>query len=969
MARKRGFNSSGDEFSPESYGREEMLYSAGRRDTAQFKVGQRWVSEMEPELGLGKITSTQSRFVEISFHGGADKRRYSKENAPLLRVQFGPNSHIELKNGKKLLVLKTEEKDQELFYTTKEGVVAESELSDSMRAAGPLDRLMAGEFDPLSAFTLRYDAQKLKSVIENSNALGFTGPRIQLIPHQLYIAQQVAARYKRRVLLADEVGLGKTIEACLILHRLILTAKVNRVLITVPNALVHLWFVELLRKFNLTFKIFDEQYLNGIEDKECNPFLTEQFVLCTTDLLVKNTIAAQQALNAKWDLLVVDEVHHAREGSDFFRLLEKLTLTVSDVLFLSATPEHYGNREHFARLQLLDSARYGEYDTFLKEMKFHSQIAAVTGKILDGNELTEEEVEFLTTLSASHKTISAEEIRTASSAKETTRDEMVATLLDLFGVGRAIFRNTRANIGGFPSRTVMVKPLQANKSVKERVIREYKFDSEPVPSDTKISLSADPRIDYIVSILKEFKDQKMVLICTTKEKAVAIDAALKKKISVDTALFHEDMTLIQRDRNAAWFSEEDGARLLLCSEIGSEGRNFQFAHHLILFDLPHNPSLLEQRIGRLDRIGQKGPIIIHLPVIIDTPYSVLARWYNEGLELLETSFAGSFEVYERVREELREVIAAVIKGSEKEELLEKLIAHTFRVKTEIAERLQSSRDRLLEQHSFRPLKAKKLIDLIRKTEKSKELERVVMSLLKEQGIFAEQTGNRTYKLWADAFGEKELPGIRESRPVITFDRSTALHREDFEFITMDHPSVRGLFDLYLGSASGNCTLVQVKGKKQKLILETVFVIECNAPLSLNTSRFLPPEPVRIAVDQSMNDCTDEINALLSEDKLVQLKTHPILSNEHLKMLFPEMVRSAEEVAFDISSNRIKRARQEISKSLGNEIDRFNYLRDLNESVSEQELEAVRKEKDELIEAVDGAVLRLDALRLIILHQG
>ena len=84
----------------------------------------------------------------------------------------------------------------------------------------------------------------------------------------------------------------------------------------------------------------------------------------------------------------------------------------------------------------------------------------------------------------------------------------------------------------------------------------------------------------------------------------ALQSALLDVLKVDSALFHEDLSLIQRDRNAAYFADQEGAQILLCSEIGSEGRNFQFAHHLVLFDLPLNPELLEQRIGRLDRIGQ-----------------------------------------------------------------------------------------------------------------------------------------------------------------------------------------------------------------------------------------------------------------------------------------------------------------------------------------------------------------------------
>ena len=93
--------------------------------------------------------------------------------------------------------------------------------------------------------------------------------------------------------------------------------------------------------------------------------------------------------------------------------------------------------------------------------------------------------------------------------------------------------------------------------------------------------------------------------------------------SLRMAAFHEGLTLVQRDRSAAWFADPDGARLLICSEIGSEGRNFQFCHHLVMFDLPQHPDQLEQRIGRLDRIGQESDVEIHVPVVAGSAIEVL----------------------------------------------------------------------------------------------------------------------------------------------------------------------------------------------------------------------------------------------------------------------------------------------------------------------------------------------------------
>jgi ATP-dependent helicase HepA len=140
--------------------------------------------------------------------------------------------------------------------------------------------------------------------------------------------------------------------------------------------------------------------------------------------------------------------------------------------------------------------------------------------------------------------------------------------------------------------------------------------------------------------MKALHPAKVLLICRSKEKVLALEQALKERGHLKVGVFHEDLTIVQRDRNAAWFSESGGARLLLCSEIGSEGRNFQFAHHLVLFDLPLHPELLEQRIGRLDRIGQSEDIHIHVPYLTGSPQEVLVRWYHEGLNAFEDYLEG-----------------------------------------------------------------------------------------------------------------------------------------------------------------------------------------------------------------------------------------------------------------------------------------------------------------------------------------
>src|SRR5690606_30569118 len=167
---------------------------------------------------------------------------------------------------------------------------------------------------------------------------------IDLIPHQLYIAHEVSSRYAPRVLLSDQVGLGKTIEACLILHRLLVTGSISRVLILVPESLVHQWFIELLRKFNLWFHIFDEERCASLDESapDGNPFLDNQLIICSIEFLANSRKRSQQAISAGWDMLVVDEAHHLEWSLDHvsteYGIVELLSKESTGLLLLTATP-------------------------------------------------------------------------------------------------------------------------------------------------------------------------------------------------------------------------------------------------------------------------------------------------------------------------------------------------------------------------------------------------------------------------------------------------------------------------------------------------------------------------------------------------------------------------------------------------------------------------------------------------------
>ena len=250
--------------------------------------------------------------MQVEFRSAGETRTYAIDHAPLKRVRFRAGDKVKTEADQEFVVKQVEERQGLLIYIGEHQQLSEAQLGDRVNLQGPQERLFAGRFDTSTAFVLRRRTLDLLHRSRKSPVRGFVGGRIDLIPHQLYIAQEVGNRHAPRVMLSDEVGLGKTIEACLILHRLLLSGRADRILVLVPESLVHQWFVEMLRRFNVWLHIFDEERCASIEagEPDANPFLDDQLVLTSVDFLARDPRRSAQAVAAGWDVLVVDEAHH-----------------------------------------------------------------------------------------------------------------------------------------------------------------------------------------------------------------------------------------------------------------------------------------------------------------------------------------------------------------------------------------------------------------------------------------------------------------------------------------------------------------------------------------------------------------------------------------------------------------------------------------------------------------------------------
>jgi ATP-dependent helicase HepA len=920
-----------------------------------FTPGQRWISSTEPELGLGIITEVDFNRITMLFLATGDKRVYAKNNAPLIRVRFSVGDEIEDTDNNKLTVKQCIEKDDLISYvgvsmSGQEVQIDELDLNHHTQFSKPQDRLFTGQFDPSQWYHLRYATWQRIQRSQQSPVRGLIGARAALLPHQIYIAHEAANRPAPRVMLADEVGLGKTIEAGLILQYRLINDLSNRILIIVPESLLHQWLVEMLRRFNLHFSIFDQERCNETHTE--NPFLAEQLVLCSLDFFQEHPERQQEALQAEWDLVVVDEAHHLQwseqNPSPEYQFIEALGQKSPGLILLSATPEQLGKESHFARLRLLDPDRFYNFSDFLKEDTQFEPIAEAASMLADGEPLTEETQNFLKTLLKQDGVEDLLEKVVQPEQADSARSEILQLLIDHHGTGRILFRNSRQTVGGFPERECHSYALTETKEAGEGS-----------------AILDDPRYSWLVEKMGDLGDQKAVLICHQAETAVELGQTLKNKAGIQAAIFHEGLTIIERDRAAAYFADpESQAQLLICSEIGSEGRNFQFVHHLILFDLPENPDLLQQRIGRLDRIGQEHVIQIHVPYIKNTPTEILFHWYARGLNAFRVNCSAAPKVYEQQSELLKQRL-----DNNDHSDLDLFIKNTAELTKELEQHLHDGRDQLLELNSCRKDQAETLIQQI-ESFKPQSLWEYMEQTFDCYGVEYEYHSVDCQILKpSDHLRVSHFPYLPEDGTTITINRVQALAREDMQFLTWEHPMVMAAMDLTLSSETGNASVSIVKHPQLsagQFVLEILFIIECSAPSILQAGRFLPPTPVRVLIDQEGQDLSQKIN----HGSLVEVDT-PIEKDQITEFLIGQkkhintLLETGKEIAGEVMNITVQESIETMLEVMSNEIKRLVRLKKINLGIKVEEIEYLQNMTRELNANIQEARLKMDAVRFLI----
>ncbi|MBE9568311.1 MAG: RNA polymerase-associated protein RapA [Proteobacteria bacterium] len=972
---------------------------------AEFIPGQRCISDAELQMGLGTILTVEARTLTVLFMATGETRTYAQQSAPLTRVQFSIGDNINTHDGIRVTVKDVTESHGLLTYSGIDSAsnthqIEEAELDNFIQLNRPSERLFNGQIDKDNWFELRYQTLLHKNRLAKSDLYGLTGSRTSLIPHQLYIAHEVANRYAPRVLLADEVGLGKTIEAGLILHHQILTERAKRVLIVVPETLMHQWLVEMLRRFNLHFKIFDQDRCDDLlaANEYENIFHSEQLVLCSIDFLVSNSTAFEQCVFGEWDLMVVDEAHHLQwsqeEPSIEYMVVEQLSQQTKGVLLLTATPEQLGKESHFARLRLLDPDRFPDFQHFVEEEENYEPYAQVIEDLLNDKSLTTDDIKLIKdTIDEGDNLLLLDQLEDEDEGQQ-ARLKLVEHLLDRHGTGRVLFRNTRSAVKGFPERVLHAYPLpvpEAYKGLGYVASDGDIFDIGAMEDDTGHSLLLTPemlyqqslqqslavehwtqvdlRLSWLTNKCVELKQEKVLVIAANASTALDITQYLKTQTGLHATAFHEGLSIVERDRAAAFFADfETGSQILVCSEIGSEGRNFQFAHHLVMFDLPINPDLLEQRIGRLDRIGQTETINIHIPYFEDSPQATSFRWYHEALQAFEHTCPAGHAVYKRVLHELYRCLDQPY-GEQSPHDLETLISQSKAHYETLSESLQRGRDRLLEYNSCRPAIALDIKQRAETEDESSQLADYMENVYDCFGIDNEIHSEGCFVITPTEHMISQFPGLTEEGMTVTYQREIALTFEDAHYISWEHPLTDNAMDMVLTNENGNTsvTAVEYKGVNAgSVLLECLFSLE-SAPIEeLQSNRYLPPTMIRVVCDErgadhhlklphaSINNSRQFVDGGVG-NKIVKAK----------RKILKAMIQRSEKYAELKSVKVLEQAQSQATAMLSKEINRLKALSKVNPNIRADEIGYFEKQLSMLTEVIDSANIRLDAIRVIV----
>jgi len=599
--------------------------------------------------------------------------------------------------------------DKEFFNVFFEnlGKAIEIQKQDLKTVETPIDLLKNNHQSTPTEFKLNYLAHTLESMTTGDQALSPANFKITPLPHQLLALNFVIDQFKPRCLLSDEVGLGKTVEAILIMEELKLRNIVKRILIITPSGLTNQWRDELKIKFSEDFSVFDSISFKSFQQlygKETNCWKQFNQVITSIDFLKPRKIhedlsekeynrrtehnneVFEDCVNAEWDMVIIDEAHKLSkyktgEETARYKLGKQLSETTPIFLILTATP-HRGKPFVFKNLLgLVDPFTFNKIEQVtpnnVKKITVRNKKRACID--FNGNRLFKNRITSLCKIEWEQGTDDPEKqlydavvqyISEYYNYAQQEKNTILIFLLMLYQ--RIVSSSSKAILKSLERRLITIQSLisQAKEIQTGSLDDFFEIPGEkqleqlekitPIlknPELVKKEISTvqhcidlaknaiigrnDAKLRKLLEIIDEIKKKendkhvKFLIFTEFIETQKYIIESLEK-LGYSTAYINGTLDLSEKIHQKQKF--KDNAQILVSTDSGGEGINLQFCHVIINYDLPWNPMSIEQRIGRVDRIGQDKDVIAINFILADTVEEYVREKIETKLEIVKEQF-------------------------------------------------------------------------------------------------------------------------------------------------------------------------------------------------------------------------------------------------------------------------------------------------------------------------------------------
>lgn len=760
-------------------------------------------------------------------------------------------------------------------------------------------------------------AHQLKRTHNFNKLSSLSNSRTRLLPHQIESTFIVANSLKPRFILADEVGLGKTIEAGLAVKELIFRRGLKKVLVVTPSPLLVQWQQEMKNKFNEDFEIIRRRNFltNGPDHwKNFNKVIT------SIDF-IKNPKYAEEILKVKWDIVVFDEAHRLRRDyskiTRSYLFAEKIARKTECLLLLTATPFRGKLEELFYLLHLVDPNILGPYHTFVNDyiLGGKTDLKEKISKVL----LRRRKVEVGGFTKRFAKTVridlspierqfydeTTEYVRREYNLAMGTKNRAVGFVMIVFQ--KLLDSSVVALLSALQKRKFMLETKFHYMKENEVSVDDWDMDETEGVEDFLTELDESEMSNFqrikrelftlnrLIHIGKQIKEdrksqklketlaklkkeghKKFIIFTQFRTTQDHIQSLLESEFKISS--FHGSLSMDDKEKAIQRFKED--CEILICTEAGGEGRNLQFANILFNYDLPWSPLKIEQRIGRIHRFGQKDNVYIFNFASKDTVAERILEVLTNKIKLFEESIGASDELLGTIEEELdfNSSFMHFITGTKTKEEIDTELDLRIQVAQKGFEKLNSLVTPKLLDFNLKDYYDHTLDD---REWNNQHLEEIVTAGSK---YFLDQLPG---KLSSKINGLYQFTNSEGKSKPATFDSDLALTNDSLEFLAFGHPFVEKVTELLTISNIGNKKkYVSSSDLKNRILF--VYLVEFQFSLKrrelffleydLKTNSMLVVNEIGKAWE-SAKTYVPETELSLSRIETAFIESYPILLNE------------------------------------------------------------------------------------------